>query len=302
MGGYSVSRGRQLGYALLGSLSGIWLKTGGNRPGSLRILAYHDVPDGDLFREQMGYLTRVFQPIEGPEASHQTSRPPIWVTFDDGDPSIVDVAMPVLGEFGIKATAFVCPGVIDTRTPYWWHIVEAARGLVVGASPVEAGETHRLKTAPDHERRKRVAAISDALRTRDGRALERRQLTYPELERWIEAGHGVGNHTWDHPTLDTCELDEQRRQIELAHLWFVGKGLPTPTLFAYPNGNTSRGSEPVLSELGYLAALEFDHQLTDTTSGFHVSRLRVNGTDGMAEFRAKVSGLHTELTRMRRPR
>jgi peptidoglycan/xylan/chitin deacetylase (PgdA/CDA1 family) len=112
----------------------------------------------------------------------------------------------------------------------------------------------------------------------------------------------VGNHTWDHPTLDTCELDEQRRQIELAHQWFVGKGLPTPTLFAYPNGNTSRGSELVLSELGYVAALEFDHRLTETISGFHVSRLRVNGSDSMAEFRAKVSGLHTELMRTRRSR
>jgi peptidoglycan/xylan/chitin deacetylase (PgdA/CDA1 family) len=115
--------------------------------------------------------------------------------------------MPLLDQYGVKATMFVCPGYLDTDEPYWWD-------------RVSAHEVARLTVVPDVERRRVVAA------TPPGAAL---QLTTNQLKAWVGAGRSIGNHTWDHPCLDRCAAAEQVSQVRLAHEWLREHAGPEAT-------------------------------------------------------------------------
>lgn len=285
---------RSAGYAALRAMAIPWKTL---RRGGIRILAYHGVPDRELFRRQMAHLVNHYSPVGG-LADPPTAKPPVWVTFDDGDPSIIDVGLSVLGEFGVRTTAFICPGAIDTSEPFWWQVVESAiaRGVSVDGKRIPPDEVSTLKTLPDDRRRERVDAIRSSLEDSLGERLRVRQLTTLEVQDWLASGHTVGNHTWDHPVLSNCSPGEQSRQITTADRWLKENGMDTD-LFAYPNGNWSPASETTLAEAGYSVGLLFDHEIADASGSLTMSRVRVNGTDPMNEFIAKVSGVHPALLR-----
>jgi len=280
---------------------------------SLRILAYHGVSDVASFRAQMHELVMHYRPVTSDDvvaAVREGRRLPdhaVWVTFDDGDPSILHAAMPVLDTLGIRPTVFVCPGLVDTNDPFWWDIVAAA--LDVGEIRIDGRSVDAsrlldikglLKRLPDTRRRTIVAKLAGDL---DRRSLlpRRPQLTAGDLERLRTMGATIGNHSWDHPCLDMCSPEEQRRQIVEAHEWLARRVGPEPLLFAYPNGNHSEQSEAVLNELGYDLALLFDHHLTDIAGDpLRLSRLRVNDTTTVQRFAAILAGIHPAVHTLRR--
>ena len=282
---------RDLAYGASGVLARPWMSLStGWRP-SLRVVAYHGVQDVELFRIQMAFLANHLEPVtatEVIEGSFTTGRSPVWVTFDDGDQSLMELAMQVLDEYGISATAFICPGLVDTSEPFWWEVVQEA----IARNVVPPDEISRLKQLHDSERRGRTAQIGASLEALDGKPLVREQLTTVDLRRWVDAGHSLGNHTWDHPLLDMCEPEEQRHQIVAAHEWLVDHFSPEDLLFAYPNGNHSPASEAILRELGYAVGALFDHRVHRGADPLQMSRIRVNAADGFSEFKAKVSGIH----------
>ena len=293
---------RGAGYRLLRALSApfeVATRVGFPR---LRILAYHDAPDVSRFDIQMSYLADHYEVVVGPNFTKLASmKPPVWITFDDGDPSVVDTALDVLSRYGFSATAFICPGVIDTVEPYWWQVVTEAfeSGITVAGQGLGPDEVRRLKSVSDDQRRRRVAEIRGVLTEQKGE-FRQRQLTTEDLRRWLSAGHSLGNHSWDHPMLDQCTIDEQHRQIDTSHQWFIDRGYGKPRWFAYPNGNSFIGAEQHLAAFGYEAALLFDHRLASKSQGLTLSRIRVNGADSLDEFISKVSGVHPMMMRWRR--
>lgn len=284
---------RKTGYAALSLMARPWRTW---NEGGLRILAYHGIHDPGLFRRHLAHLVAHYAPIGAVPQARTTEKPPVWITFDDGDPSIVDVALPVLGEFGLRATAFVCPGVIDTAEPFWWQVIEKAiaHSVEIAGEPLRPNEVAMLKTVPDRQRRERVDVVRRTMQSRLGGSHRTRQLTTDELRRWMDEGHTLGNHTWDHPILSNCSPDEQKRQILTAHEWLVEKGMATK-VFAYPNGDWGRVSEDTLARADYTVGMLFDHDIAELNPSLAMSRIRVNGTDSVGEFVAKVSGIHTAV-------
>lgn len=62
----------------------------------------------------------------------------------------------------------------------------------------------------------------------------------PELVRRIlDAGHGIGNHTQDHRSLDAMTAQQVRIEIQRAHDALVAAGCPVPELFRPPRGLTN---------------------------------------------------------------
>ena len=254
-------------------------------PSRLRILAYHGVHDPVSFSTHLQLILDRFRPVgldqvlRWRDGGGLPTRA-VWVTFDDGRPDVVDHAMPLLVRHGIPATMFVCPGVIDTRAPFWWDGLDASLGTA-------------LKRWPDEERRRFVAEQTRPV-------VE--QLTSERLKSWVNAGLTVGNHTWDHPCLETCSAAEQRRQVRLAHDWLhdhVGEG--ATTAFAYPNGNTTAVAMDELALLGYRVGLLFDHDLaTLRQDNLALSRLRIDSDASGHRAGAILSGLHSSALRMKR--
>jgi peptidoglycan/xylan/chitin deacetylase (PgdA/CDA1 family) len=148
-----------------------------------------------------------------------------------------------------------------------------------------------LKTCADPERRALVDECRDALeRTGPFRV---QQATSSQLADWVSLGHHLGNHTWDHPLLDTCEPEEQRRQIASAHDWLTRRFPGQPPVFAYPNGNAADHSDAAAATLGYVVRTLFDHRVARQLSADRpVSRLRVDATASPPRFRAIASGAH----------
>lgn len=278
----------------------------------LRILAYHDVSDQVRFHQQMTTLVRHFRPVSLPDivAAVETGRelPPrsVWITFDDGDPTVIGLALPVLTDLGLPTTLFLCPGVIDTHQPFWWQVAEIAlaHGLVVPQVPPESDTVtvlSTLKAMPDATRRSVISQVTNDL-IRAGVSTERRQLTTAELESYVSQGGTLGNHTWDHPCLDMCPPSEQERQVSAAHDWLMSRFDVHPKVFAYPNGNHALHAEAVLTGLGYRLAVLFDHRLADVTAQhtMRLSRLRTNSELTPGRFQAILSGIHPLVHRLRR--
>lgn len=259
----------------------------------LRVLAYHEIIDEAGFRDQMQHVVDYYRPVSSADVvawvrgGTLPSRA-VWITFDDGDPSVVESGLPVLAELGLAATLFICPGVIDTDQPFWWQVADA----------VAPEEVTRLKEVDDATRTRRTAELAERYREIEGQELRRRQMTLEQLRRWVSAGGDVGNHTWDHPLLDRCDPAEQNRQILEAHEWIAEHLAPERLLFAYPNGNRTDHARDVVRSLGYELALLFDHA-TVAERGFELSRLRTNADGKSARFRSIVSGMHPFVHRAR---
>lgn len=280
----------------------------------LRVLAYHDVESADVFARQMQHVCRHYAPVSGSEVAlavrgeRELPDYALWVTFDDGHASVVRNGLPVLDALGIRATLFVCPGLIESRGPFWWDVVNRAvqEGIRVQSAtelPADALVT-ALKSVPDHRRRAIVADFESALANR-GVTAHSDQMTVAELHQWQQHGQQVGNHTWDHPCLDQSDAGAQGAAIRKADEWLTQHVDPSARVFAYPNGDWTADAELLLREDGYELALLFDHRLAATSQPpYRISRLRVSTRASMRRFSAIVSGAHSagyHLSRRLRP-
>jgi peptidoglycan/xylan/chitin deacetylase (PgdA/CDA1 family) len=267
---------------------------------ALRILTYHAVPDRAAFEAQAAWLARHYSPIGQDAVLAAFDGAPLppraaWVTFDDGDPSVVRTGLPVLRSNGIPATMFVCPGLIESGEPSWWTVVErtdletlAARIPAPVASMDDALDY--LKSVEDRVRREFVSELP--------RATERdEQLSAIELQRWLDAGFAIGNHTWDHPCLNRCTEDGQRDQVARADAWLRALDPEWLPVFAYPNGNSTPTVEDELAARGYRLGLLHDHRIAKSFADrYRVSRLDTRADDDVARLRGVVSGLHSTLS------
>lgn len=299
---------RNLGFRALGSQGLTALAESLIRPPVL-VLAYHDVPDRSQLKAQLKELTRRRTPVSAEDygaclsGSQRWPTRPVLITFDDGDPSVLDDGLPVLEDLGIPAILFVVASLVDTSLPFWWEEVEALALAGIRPTGHESASPHSLvdtlKGIPNEERLR----IIDTMRKDHGASSPpRRQLSSEELRRLQSAGIAIGNHTMSHPCLDRCTRDEVASELTNAHAHLTAILGSPPRFFAYPNGNHEGSTAGVLSDLGYLGAFLFDHRTSTTAPEdcFAISRVRVNASDSIPEFRAKISGLHPLLYGLRR--
>jgi peptidoglycan/xylan/chitin deacetylase (PgdA/CDA1 family) len=73
----------------------------------------------------------------------------------------------------------------------------------------------------------------------------------PQIVRAVvEAGHEIGNHSWDHPNLIFCSGSKTRRQIEDTQRAIEDACGVTPKLFRPPFGGRRPGTFTIARELG----------------------------------------------------
>lgn len=265
----------------------------------LRILAFHGVPDRLKFERILDEILRSYTPVsEDRVASALSGGPalpprPVWVTFDDGLPSAFACAA-LLARRGIRATAFVCPSVIDSDERLWFQTwADAQAAGVLQSAEWEELSLSRMKSFSDEERRAATAILSARLAKVLPGGFE--QATQKTLEEWLSAGHFIGNHTWDHPLLNRCTADEQRAQVVKAHEDLVRRGF-APRFLAYPNGNSAPAAADAARELGYQGSLLFDHRLTKRTCDRQqLSRLRIDSDVSTRRAASILSGAHSAL-------
>src|SRR5687767_5019863 len=90
------------------------------------VLTYHSVRHVGRFESHVRYLTTngynflsLSEFIERYEREN-FNRKDILMTFDDGDYTILEVALPVLIKYKCPAVLFVITSLIGTEQPFWW--------------------------------------------------------------------------------------------------------------------------------------------------------------------------------------
>lgn len=275
---------------------------------TLAVLAYHGIEDAERFEEHLTFFRRHMHPIglqELIDAAHRRSSFPLralLLTFDDGDRSVVDVAMPMLRERAIPAIAFVIPGLLGSQNLVWWDEVEAlirAGGRATGYEDRRPAEVvSALKRLPTGRRARVIGELRASSPVPPPRTA---QLTGTDLSRLRSAGIEVGNHTYSHASLARSTGPEVEAEITRAHDALTSELGQPPRTFAYPNGDWASEADEVLRSLGYEAAFLFDHrtQPVPVRDPLRISRLRVDDSTSMDRLRITLSGLHPAVHRLR---
>lgn len=254
----------------------------------LLVLIYHRVlaaPDpllGDVevnrFAAQMELLADGFNVLtlwEALERLRSRSLPPraVSVTFDDGYADNLEVAVPIMGRFGIRGTVFVASGYLDGGVMFNDAVIEAVRhaharldlhDLGLGVHELSGPESRReaigrligeLKYRPAKERRQLAMEILH----RSGGIPPRLILTTRQLCELRDAGVEIGAHTATHPILTRVEPDAAREDIARSKEVLEGVLRERVRLFAYPNGRPGLDYDArhvqMVRELGFDAAM-----------------------------------------------
>jgi peptidoglycan/xylan/chitin deacetylase (PgdA/CDA1 family) len=285
----------------------------GRRPRAL-VLVYHRVGergldpwhltiDPETFAGQMETLARDWSPLSLAELVEGFGRRrlperAVAVTFDDGYADNLEVAAPILLEYGIPATLFVATGLVEAGGPPWWDelaslLLEPARlpptltlssgdGESRRIPPLAASEPRSAANAPppwEATPGTRLRAFYDiwlALRgldaaTRDAaldeiaecagapRPSGRALLTREQLRELAALpGFGLGAHTLTHPALPGCPPEDARAEIAGGAEWLRARVGVDGEQFAYPFGAWTGSIARLVAELGFRAAYTTD--------------------------------------------
>ena len=298
-------------------------------PGRGVILAYHRVaslhPDThrictppEEFTAQMALIARLHQPIalrDLAELAGADALPAdaVSVTFDDGYLDNLEVAAPILAEFGIPATFFVCGDVDGEPREAWWDEVERVllaeeplpERLALGAAGIElptATEPQRvaallalhgrLLAAAPGER----AAVVAALAEWGGIELEprpsRRLMTSDELvDLAALPGLEVGAHGLHHRLLTDLPYDERANELAASRADLQGILGRSVDLLAYPYGDCDVVTTQIAGEAGFAIACSVEGDpVTADSDPLRLPRIEI-GAGGLERFAARIEAL-----------
>lgn len=273
------------------------------------------VLSADEFELQMAFIARHFEPVSlselvaGLKGERTLSPRAVAVTFDDGYRNNLILAAPILRRHRISATLFITTGPVGTDRWMWAYELEAmlfrfgaaavadASGeaslvaLASGTSDLSATYAEYVswfKARPTSQ----LHAVMDRLRARFPIEVddENRFLSWEEVSELPSHGFELGGHTVTHPILPRLSLEEAEREIAQCRDDLERHTKTRPTLFAYPNGETT-------PELSRITGRYFEAAVTDKPGvclrGTNVLEIpRLYGTERGADLAARLMSLH----------
>lgn len=208
---------------------------------------------------------------------------PLIVTLDDGHKGNYALK-PILEKHGIRASIFLCSGLVDTNRHFWFE------------REMSNGARQGLKRVSDNERLHVLAKLGFCETVEQA---TRQALSATEISE-MKAVVDFQSHTVFHPLLPRCldaralaEISDSKTQLE--HRF----GLSINAL-AYPNGDYSVREIEAAKKSGYECALTLDLGFnTQTTPPFQLKRICINDDAGLTELIVRASGVWEFLKRLR---
>jgi peptidoglycan/xylan/chitin deacetylase (PgdA/CDA1 family) len=235
------------------------------------------------FHDLLKYLKKDCEVVrleDGFGSRNAGGKPRFAITFDDGWKDTAAVALPLTERYGMPIAVFVCPGLVDKRSPFWpervigvWRaasvdldrkhqfaVICQAVGL---EDPFSSGGNFRmeeerllrqLKNLSGRNLQVFLARVDElASRWGDAGAADQFEATmgWQELTGLHQRGVSIGSHSQNHAILTqlqeseiVSELAESKREIESM------LGQPCTT-FAYANGSWSKEARKLVMQYGY---------------------------------------------------
>ncbi len=258
------------------------------RIAAARVFMYHGVGGrycpANVFESQMKYLKDNFTVISLRQALEMSSDPngrfgtEVVLTFDDGLRNNYSVAYPILSRYGLPATFFVCPGLIESQQWQWPFDIKQ-RLLSCNKSDLEIlYSTFRMDERPvENETSKgaaeKIIAHMKTIKTDERQRMERfirsitrnfnptaRQQDLYSTMNWEELAAlspdliTIGSHTVNHPILTNLPFEEMRLEIQDSRRWLEQRLNRPVEYFCYPNGDYDESTVTVVAE-NYKAAV-----------------------------------------------
>ena len=256
-----------------------WAKRELKRHGAIVALTLHRVVDDECFshthslpniivrkstfRSLAQYVARNYAAVDvlQVQPGAASGRLRVAFTFDDGWRDNFESALPVLKEFGIPATVFLCTGLMGRNTPFW---PEQVRGTLCASLRRSYGKRadrliealiESLKYGPAEARESHLELL--LLQTGGEPAAFYEcdaTLAWEQIVEMRRQGIQFGSHSHTHQILTSVRLDSARTEASQSKL-AIEDALQEPcNSFAYPNGNCSPEIRALISEAGYSLA------------------------------------------------
>jgi peptidoglycan/xylan/chitin deacetylase (PgdA/CDA1 family) len=302
------------------------------RTGSaVRILAYHGVDGSDTavdnfdglqvtperFREQIEVLRKHYEvrPLDDVIAmiagEHPLEQNTAAITFDDGYRNNLQVAAPVLKEFGMPATFFVTSGFVNGEHQAWWYQLRQAltettkKKLEIGNWKFGLEDNQKkicalvaiekeLRGCSSEERARLMSEIMTALDvcvdTTSFPIMDRR-----EVAELADMGFDIGPHTVSHVSLDHEDEDRITQEVVDSTAFVAEVTGKKPGVFSYPYGHSVAQLaviKRVLQEQGFEGAVSTESGLNKVGADvYRLRRLNVGQGHDPSSFELLLSGL-----------
>jgi peptidoglycan/xylan/chitin deacetylase (PgdA/CDA1 family) len=249
------------------------------------ILAYHK-PSPEITDQHLEVLRQKYNFISLSEyikfrMQPEQKLPPkaLIVTFDDGHKTNYGLKS-VLEKHGVRATFFVCSGLVDTNRGFWFE-TEMSDSL-----------RQKLKHVPDDER---LEVLADLGFTETGEQSIRQSLSTIEINEMRPIAD-FQSHTVYHPLLPRCSATRAAAEIFDSKVQLEKKFGATIYALAYPNGDYSPREIAAAEASGYQCALTLNIGFNSRqTPAFELRRICIDDNDGITELLVKTSGLWGSL-------
>lgn len=113
-------------------------------------------------------------------------------------------------------------------------------------------------------------------------------LTSAMIEKLIAAGWEIGSHTIDHPDLTTLSGASLRREVAGSRRQIEAKFDVPVDFFCYPAGRFNAATVAAVRRAGYKGAVTVIEGTATPDRPFELKRVRIDGSDGVAGFAAKM--------------
>lgn len=251
------------------------------------------------FRRQMAWLARHYRVIGFDEAlaggaEGEDHRPCAIISFDDGYANNYRVALPILADFGLKATVFVATGRVGSEGLFWWdrlHLAAAGRTLPMA-------EIARFKALPAQLLDAEVDAY---IRARGWHAPSTapaayRSLSFDELQALLQSARvEIGSHTHGHQILENLSEAETVSTLSESCAFLRRQGI-VPRYFAAPNGDYLDAQIPLMQAAGLQICVATRAGLwLPATGNYRIPRIGIGRGCNLAEFEWSLSGIPAAL-------
>lgn len=236
-----------------------------DNPAHIKHLYY--VINPERFISDLEYLLKYFDPLDAKDllkfllGELKTSKPPLFLSFDDGFREMITIVAPILKSKGIPATFFVTPAFVDNASMLYRCKQSLIAEMVYDqGNDFKVPESlpsswHRLshKPKPFVKRLMKLSyndtdlidriAISLGVDIRQYLSKQKPYLDIDEIKQLAQWGFTIGAHSQTHPNFAEISLNQQIREVEDSIEWIQSNIPNQPKLFAFPFTNFGLSKE-----------------------------------------------------------
>ena len=251
------------------------------------ILLFHDI-EAKKAAQAFAFIKKHYNIIglqdylQAIESGKLLPKKAVVITFDDGHASNYNL-LPILKEYQIPITIFLCSDIVGTRRHFWFKHC--------GKNP------QPFKLLPNPKRLEALKEYGfDQTKEYDApQALTHEQIE--EMRPWVD----FQSHTCFHPCLIRCDDETAQAEIALSKQHLERDYALNVNTISYPNGDYTERDIRMAKEAGYTCGITVEYGFNDFHPDlFRLKRISVNDARSQDELIVKTCGCFAYMKDMLR--